>query len=126
MTETVQVRGSAPVELQPCPPWCVMSEHFGAGLVADADDGFHHFGPEAAGPTFDRLGPHDPGIVVKVLVKAWTCPLDAKAGPGRVELQVTQGSVASEDTAELTPGQARAVAQALQELADVAERGDAY
>ncbi len=103
MTEIVQVRGSTPVELWPWPPWYLVSEHLGDDPVA-ADDGFHHFGPEAAVPTFDRLGPDDPEIVVKVIVKVWTCPLDAEPGPGRVELQVTHGGVASEDTAELTPG----------------------
>jgi hypothetical protein len=28
-------------------------------MVADPDDGFHHFGPEATIPTFDRIGIHD-------------------------------------------------------------------
>ncbi len=125
MTEIVHPRGGAPVRLRPCPPWCVAATHFADDMVIDVDDGFHHYGPEAAVPTFDRMSLNDPEIIVKVVMKAWTCPLDAEPGPARVELQLAPGGVTTEQSAELTPGQARAVAGALLELAAVAERGTA-
>ena len=72
-------------------------------------------------PTFDRMSLNDPEIVVKVVVKAWTCPLDAEPGPARVELHLAPGGVTTEQSAELIPDQARAVARALLELAAVAD-----
>jgi hypothetical protein len=89
--------------------------------VADPDDGFHHYGPEAVIATFDRMGINDPEIIVKAVVKAWTCPLDAEPGPARVQLALAPGGVITEMSAELSPGQARDVGRALLELAAVAE-----
>jgi hypothetical protein len=121
MAEIVHLRDGAPVELRPCPSWCTGEAHFHEDLVVDPDDGFHHYGPEAATPTFDRICIDDPEIIVTAVVKAWTCPLDAEPGPARVQLALAPGGVITELSAELTPGQARDVARTLLELAAVAE-----
>jgi hypothetical protein len=121
MAEIVHPRGGAAVELRPCPSWCTGGTHFPEAAVADPDDGFHHYGPEAAIATFDRIGINDPEIIVKAVVQAWTCPLGAEPGPAQVELALAPGGVITELSAGLTPAQARDVARVLLELADVAE-----
>lgn len=88
MAETVHPRGGAPVTLRPCPPWCSRREHFSDDLAIDTDDGYHHYGPEIAIPTSDRMALNDPETVVKVSLKAWTPELDANPGPARIELQL--------------------------------------
>ena len=102
MAEVVRVRGEAPVELRPCPAWWAGGAHFPEDVVADPDDGFHHYGPEAAIATFDRIEVSDPEIIVMASVKAWTCPLDAEPGPARVQLALAPGGVITELSAELT------------------------
>ncbi len=66
----------------------------------------------------------DPAMVVKVILKSWTHPLDAEAGPGLIELQLATTEYNTDLYVEITPGQARAVAAALLELAATAERAD--
>ena len=77
MTEIVHPRNGDAVALQPCPAWCSVNEHFADDTVIDADDGFHHYGPEIAVPTSDRMFATGPESVVKVILKSWTHPLDA-------------------------------------------------
>lgn len=120
--EIINVRGGDPVSLRPCPSWCALSQHFADGDTVDADDSFHHYGPEIAIPTSDRAVIHGPATVVKVTLKSWTHPLSAGPGPGRVELQLATTECNTDMSVELTPGQARAVASALIELAGIAER----
>lgn len=122
MTEIINVRGGAPVSLRPCPSWCALSQHFADGDTVDAGDGFHHYGPEIAIPTSDRAMVDGPATVVKVTLKSWTHPQGAGPGPGRVELQLATTEYNTDMLVELTPGQARAVASALIELAGIAER----
>ena len=88
MTEIVQPRNGGTVALRPCPAWCSLNEHFPHDTVIDADDGFHHYGPEITVPTSDRLFTDGPESVVKVSLKAWTKPLDAEPEPARVDLQL--------------------------------------
>lgn len=122
MPEIINVRGGDPVSLRPCPSWCALSQHFADGDTVDTDDGFHHYGPEIAIPTSDRAMVDDPETVVKVTLKSWTHPLSAGPGPSLVELQLATTEYNTDMLVELTPGQARAVASALIELADIAER----
>jgi hypothetical protein len=64
----------------------------------------------------------NPAMVVKVILKSWTHPLDAEPGPGLIELQLATTEYNTDLFVEITPGQARAVAEALLELAATAER----
>lgn len=68
--------------------------------------------------------PDNPETVVKVILKAWTHPLDAEPGRASVELQLAIGEQNTHMCAEFTPDQARAVASALIKTADIAERSD--
>jgi len=80
MTETVYPRNGEAVTLRPCPPWCILIQHFAGVPVVDADDGFHHDGPQIVIPAADRMFTGAPEAVVKVRLKAWTHPLDAEPG----------------------------------------------
>ena len=126
MTEIVQPRNGDAVLLRPCPAWCLLNEHFTDDGVVDADDGFHHYGPEIAVPTSDRFFTTGPESVVKVILKAWTRRLDADAEPesARIELQLATTEENTDSYVDLTPSEARAVSAALLELADTAERID--
>jgi hypothetical protein len=68
--------------------------------------------------------PDNPETVVKVILKAWTHPLDAEPGRASIELQLAIGEQNTHMCAEQTPDQARAVASALIKTADIAERSD--
>lgn len=76
-------------------------------------------------PTSYRMVDHGPEVVVRTILKSWTCPLDAELGPALIELQLGTAAQNTDLYADLTPGQAWAVAAALIELADAAERGAA-
>jgi hypothetical protein len=89
--------------------------------VIDADDGFHHRGPEAAVPTTDRALASEPEIVVKVILTSWTVPSDAEPGPTRIELQLGSAKYNTDRCVELEPEEARAVAKALLAAADTAD-----
>jgi len=117
MKEIVQPRNADAVELGPCPAWCMLSEHFPQDAIIDADDGFHHYGPKIAVPTSDRMFTHGPESMVNVSLRAWTKPLDAGPDPGRIGLELEN----ADTYVELTPGEARAVAAALLEFAQIAE-----
>jgi hypothetical protein len=117
-------RGGEPVTLRPCPRWCVRSQHFDDDDIIDVDDGFHHEGPEIAVPTSYRMFNNAPETVVKVTIRSWTHPLDAEPGPALIELQLATTEYNTDACAEITPGQARAVARALLQLADTAEHAD--
>ena len=121
MTETIHLRNGNTASLRPCPSWCILGQHFPEDHPVNTDDGFHHYGPESAVPTSDRMLLDSPELVVKVILKAWTHPLDAEPGPGLIELQLAEGDHNTDMCVELTPGQARAVSAALLESADIAE-----
>jgi len=122
VTEIIYPRDGGAVRLGPCPPWCTLSEHFADDDVVDAEDGFHHFGPQVAVPTSDRMLTDRPESVVKVTLKAWANRLDAEPGPGCIELQLATTEYDTDMFVDLTPDQARAVASALLKLADTASR----
>src|SRR5260370_14039972 len=86
--EVVHRRDREPAALRPCPSWCTCSRHFAEGHVADADDGFHHLGSEAAVPASESRPDDMAQAVVKVMLKSWTCPVDAAPGPARIEFQL--------------------------------------
>lgn len=48
MTEVACPREAGAVALRRWPPWRILNQHFADGEVADADDGYHHYGPEIA------------------------------------------------------------------------------
>jgi hypothetical protein len=121
VTETVHSRDGDAFTLHPCPPWCTETQHFGEDELIYADDGYHHYGPETAVPTSDRVLLSDPETVVKVILKSWTPRLDADPGPARVELQLATTDENTDMYVELTPSEARAVASALFKTADIAE-----
>jgi hypothetical protein len=56
------------------------------------------------------------------MLKSWTCPLHAEPGPARIELQLGTAEERTDMNAELTPAEARAIAQALLDHAATAER----
>jgi hypothetical protein len=60
--------------------------------------------------------------VVKVFLTSWMHPLDAEPGPALIELQLGTAEYNTDMCAEITLTQARAVANALLELAATAER----
>ena len=124
MTELVQPWDGDPVRLRPCPPWCTQGLHFADDEVIHAEDGFHHCGPQVAVPTSFRMLANGPESVVKVSLRAWVSRLDAEPGPGHVEVQFATAEYDTDVYTELTPGQARAVASALLQLADTAERAE--
>ncbi len=113
MNEVVHPRGGDPVTLRPCPPWCTLDSHFDTGSPIDTDDGYHHRCPELAVPTNDRASLHDPYTIVKVILKSWTHPLDAEPGPTQIELQLAEGETNTERYVDVTPDQARTIANAL-------------
>lgn len=117
MKEIVHPRNADAVELGACPAWCTLSEHFPKDATIYADDGFHHYGPEITVPTSDRTFTDGPDSVVNVSLKAWTKPLDAGPDPSRIGLELEN----ADTYVELTPGEARAVAAALLEVAQIAE-----
>jgi hypothetical protein len=117
--EVVRLRAGGLATLRPCPAWCVQDRHFADGELADADDGYHHYGPETAVPASGRTG----GLVTAatVYLTSWTCPLDAAPGAARIEL-ILAG--AETDTySALTAAEARAVARALTKAAALMQRG---
>jgi Domain of unknown function (DUF6907) len=121
MNELVHPRDADPVALGPCPPWCTLGRHFTDGEVIDADDGYHHYGPEIAVPTSYRMDRDTPAAVVRAILKSWTHPLGGEPGPALIEINIGTAEELTDACAEITPGQARAVAAALLELADTAE-----
>ena len=121
--EVVHPRDGNAVTLRPCPPWCTEERHFADGEVIYADHGYHHYGPEIQVPTSDRFGglTDGPETVVRVVLKSWTHPLDADPGPALIELNLGTAGERTDLCAEITPGEARAVAQALLDLAAAAD-----
>ena len=126
MTEVVHPHDGDAITLRPCPSWCTLRRHVDDGGPVYASDGYHHYGPDRAVPTSDRfLGVTDgPGTVVRVILKSWTCPLTAEPGQAVIELNLGTAEAGTDMCAEITPGEARAVAAALIELADVADHGE--
>lgn len=122
MTETVCPRNGRPVRLRPCPPWCTLEQHFVDDGAIDADDGFHHDGPEIAVATSFRALIDYPEMVVKVVLRAWTSRIDLEPDPSHIELQLATTESNTDMYVELTPSQARSVSSALLKLADTAER----
>jgi hypothetical protein len=122
--EVVHPRDGDAVTLRPCPPWCTDERHFADDEVVYADHGYHHYGPEIQVPTsYLFLGMADePETVVRVVLKSWTHPLDAEPGPALIVLNLGTAGERTDMCAEITPGEARAVAQALLDLAATAER----
>jgi hypothetical protein len=121
MAEIVHPRGADTVVLRPCPPWCTLGRHFAAGEVIDADDGYHHHGPEIAVPTTYRAHRDAPETVIRAILKSWTHPLGTSAGPALIEVNLGTAAEWTDACAELTPAQARDLAAALTELAGTAE-----
>jgi hypothetical protein len=121
MTEVVHPRDADTIALRPCPPWCTLRRHFADGEVIDADDGYHHCGPEIAVPTSYRAHRDAPETVVRAILKSWTHPLSAEPDPALIEINLGTAGERTDACAEITPGQARTVAAALLELADTAE-----
>lgn len=97
--------------------------HFTSDVI-HADDGYHHYGPEVAVPTSFRMFNDSPETVVKVILKARTHPLGAEPGPSLIELQLATTESNTDTYVERTPDKARAIAEALLELADTAEGSD--
>lgn len=121
MTETIYPSDGDPVQLRPCPAWCIEAgRHFLEDVPVHADDGFHHYGPETAVQTSYREMLNDPETVVKVSLKAWTHPMDAEPGPVTLDLQFATAEDGAHANIELTPGEARTIAAALIKLADTA------
>ena len=125
MPEVVHPLDGIPVTLQSCPAWCTEDRHFANDEVVYADHGYHHYGTEIEVPTaYPFLGMTD-GVptIVRAVLKSWTHPLDADPGPALIELNFGTAAERTDICAEITPGEARAVAQTLLYLAGIAERG---
>jgi hypothetical protein len=111
--EVVRTREGDVVTLRPCPPWCTERRHFTADIVTDATDGYHHYGPETEIPTADLKLGTGTETVVRILLKSWSCPLHAEPGPARIEPRLGTAEERTDLNVELTPAEARAIAQAL-------------
>ncbi len=124
MTEVVRPRDGGAVALRPCPPWCTEGRHFADGEVIYADHGYHHYGTEVEVPTSYPFAGMTDGVptIVRAVLKSWTHPLDADPGPALIELNLGTAGERTDMCAEITPAEARAVAQALLDLAAAAER----
>jgi hypothetical protein len=59
---------------------------------------------------------------VRVVLKSWTHPLDAEPSPALIELNLGTAEERTDACAELAPGEARAIAQALIDQAAIAEQ----
>ena len=124
--EVVYPLDGDPVTLRPCPPWCAEARHFAEDETIYADHGYHHYGTEGEVPTtypFAGLTDGDPTIVRAVL-KSWTHPLDAGPGPTRIELNLGTAASRTDSCVEVTSAEARAIAQALLDLAVIAEQDE--
>jgi len=124
MTEVVHPLDGDEVALRPCPSWCTESRHFAGGEAIYADHGYHHYGTEIEVTTSDTfLGMTDgPQTIVRAVLKSWTHQLDGDPGPALIELNLGTAVERTDMRAEITPAEARAVAQALLALAATAER----
>jgi hypothetical protein len=118
MTEVVHPSAAHVVALRPRPPWCTLRRHFADGEVIDVGDGYHGCRPEIAGAD---LIPECTAAVVRTILKSWTHPLDAEPGAALIETNIGTARELIDTRAEITPGQAGALAAALLELADPAE-----
>ena len=109
--------------LRPCPSWCTESQHFADDAVIHADDGYHHVGTEIEVPTsYMFMGMTDgPQTIVRAVLKSWTHPMDADPGPTFIELNLGTAAERTDLCVEATPAEARAIARALLDLADIAE-----
>lgn len=92
--------------LRPCPSWCTDDRHFAEDEVVDADDGYHHYGPQIPVPASDRMHRDALETVVWVSLKSWTHPLDSDPGPARIELNLGTAEVRTDSCTELTPNEA--------------------
>ena len=64
--------------------------------------------------SYKFLGMTDgPQTIVRAVLKSWTHPLDADPGPALIELNLGTAEERTDMCAEITPGEARAVARAL-------------
>ena len=63
-----------------------------------------------------------PRTIVRAVLKSWTHPLDTDPGAALIELNLGTAGERTDLCAEVTPAEARAVAQALLDLAATAER----
>ena len=126
MPEVVRPLDGAPVTLRPCPHWCTETRHFADDEVIYADHGYHHYGSEIEVPTSDTFGgmSDGPATIIRVVLKSWTHPMDADPGPTRIELNLGTATERTDLCAEISPAEARAVARALLDLADTAERDE--
>jgi hypothetical protein len=124
MTEVVHPLDGDAVALRRCPTWCTESRHFADGEAIYTDHGYHHYGTEIEVPTSDKfLGAADGSqTIVRAVLKSWTHPLDADPGAALIELHVGTAGERTDMCAEITPAEARAVAQALLVLAARAEQ----
>ena len=122
MTEVVHPRDAQPVTLGACPSWCTLSGHFAGGAIVDASDGYHHRGPEIEVPSSYRPYREVGETVVPAILKSWTHPLGAGPGQAVIELNLGTADTLTDACAEITPAEARAIAAALLELAETADR----
>lgn len=126
MPEVVYPCDGDAVTLRPCPAWCTEERHFGNDEVIYADHGYHHYGPEVEVRTSYSFGGTTDGAetIVRVVLKSWTHPLDADPGPTLIEINLGTASKRTGACVEITPAEARTVAQALLDLAATAEQAE--
>ena len=58
-----------------------------------------------------------PETIVRAVLKSWTHPLHAEPGPADIELDLGTAAERTDMFAEITSGEARAIARALLDLA---------
>lgn len=114
--ERVTTRDGQTIELRPCPPWCT-GEHpaFDDPESIHISDGFHHYSEPVRIQTSNivDLFKGQP-VVVEMYLKSWVQPLNADPGPTQIGLDTD----APEGATDLTPAEARRIADVLIEFSD--------
>jgi hypothetical protein len=106
------MKGADGTAIQPCPQWCTGDDE----LPSFPEDGFWHYGAPAQIIVQHGRGETSAPEPLMVQLKAWVSSMTAEPQPPLIGL-----SLNLEEGPNLTPCEARQLAQTLLQLADQAE-----